>query len=215
MTQQSDEQQVPSQGDDSQPKSYDLEPVAPSAPAPPVSPPPAPAPAAHVPPVPIVSDPFIKPGFGSAQVIGIAGATVLTIAAVFAAVQAGKAGWWSHGLLTMYLGLLHAGTGAAAVGFVAYALGREIGDIPLAAARMLLANALLLLVISVGIPWHPLLVYLSGLGAYGLATLILFRLPMAEWSGIVSIHAILWFLMYLAAKLQVAVSSVPIKAAAT
>jgi hypothetical protein len=190
-------------------ESYDLEPaeVAPV----PLPPPPPPAPRISTPILPTTA--FIKPGFGSAQVIGIAGATVLVIAVVFATVISFRAGtrWWANGLFTAYLGLLHAGTGAAAVGFVAYAMGREIGNVPLAAARMLLAVSLLLLTVSSGLPLHPILLYLCAFLLYALTTIILFRWEMSEWSGVVSIHAILWLVMYLAAILQVAVAASPSK----
>ncbi|MBX3380599.1 MAG: hypothetical protein KF805_10935 [Phycisphaeraceae bacterium] len=190
-------------------ESYDLEPAE-AAPAP-LPPPPAPAPRVSTPILPTTD--FIKPGLGSAQVIGIAGATVLAIAVVFATVLSWRAGtsWWAHGLLTAYLGLLHAGTGAAAVGFVAYALGREIGNIPLAAARMLLAVSLLLLTVSSGLPLHPILLYLCAFLLYALTTIVLFRWEISEWAGVVSIHAVLWLLMYLAAMLQVAVAAAPSK----
>lgn len=190
-------------------ESYDLEPAEP-APAPP-PPPPRPVPRAASPALPVTD--FIRPGLGSAQVIGIAGATVLSIAVIFATVLAWRAGtsWWAHGLLTAYLGLLHAGTGAAAVGFVAYALGRELGNVPLAAARMLLAVSLLLLTVSSGLPLHPILLYLCAFLLYALTTIILFRWEISEWSGVVSIHALLWLVMYLAAMLQVAVAAAPAK----
>lgn len=194
--------------------SYDLEPVQPATPPPPaaVVPPPAP-PRAPEPVVPVNT--FIKPGLGSAQVIGIAGATVLAIAVGFATVVSWNAGtrWWANGLLTAYLGLVHAGTGAAAVGFVAYALHREIGNVPLAAARMLLAVSLFLLTVNSGIAIPLFFLFLCAFLLYGLATLILFRLEMSEWTGVVSIHAILWLLMYLAAILQVAVATTPVAAA--
>ncbi|MGH7245128.1 MAG: hypothetical protein ACREJD_17065 [Phycisphaerales bacterium] len=184
--------------------SYDLEPET-AAPAP-IPPPPPPAPQ-EVRVLPVSNTDFIKPGLGSAQVIGIAGATTLVIAVVFAAIKGGASGWWSNGLLTAYLGLLHAGTGAVAVGFVAYALGREIGNVPLAAARMLLAVSLLLLTLSAGQEHlHPILLYLCALLLYALATIILFRWEISEWGGVVSVHGILWFLTYLGAMLQVAVS---------
>ncbi|MBL8875141.1 MAG: hypothetical protein JNM86_05025 [Phycisphaerae bacterium] len=189
-------------------ESYDLEPaetVAVPQPPPP-APLPKPAPVAVLP-----STDFIKPGFGTAQVVGIIGGTILAIAVIFATVLAWKAGtrWWATGLLTAYLGLLHAGTGAAAVGFVAYALGREIGNVPLAAARMLVAVALLLLTLHCGIPLHPILLFLSAYLVYALATIIFFRWEMSEWAGVVSVHALLWLVMYLAAMLQVAVALNP------
>jgi len=184
-------------------ESYDLEPAE-AAPAP-LPPPPAPVQRVSTPVLPTTD--FIKPGLGSAQVIGIAGATVLAIAVVFAAIKGGASGWWSNGLLTAYLGLLHAGTGAVAVGFVAYALGREIGNVPLAAARMLFAVSLLLLTLSAGqAHLHPLLLYLCALLLYSLATIILFRWELPEWGGVTSVHGILWFLTFLGAMLQVAVS---------
>ncbi|MBS0189226.1 MAG: hypothetical protein JSS51_14270 [Planctomycetes bacterium] len=193
--------------------SYDLEPAEPAPAPPPPPPPPDPVKVVEEPVHPI--DAFIKPGFGSAQVIGIAGATTLSIAAVFAAVHGGRTGWWSSGLLTVYLGLLHAGTGAAATGFVGYALGRSIGDVPLAAARMLLSVGLLLLTLHSGLPLHPLLLYLCALAVYAIATIILFRWEISEWAGVVSIHAILWFLMHLAAILQFKVWSTPTPVPAT
>lgn len=189
-------------------ESYELEPAEPT----PVLPPPPPAPVSpprvsNSPSLPTTD--FIRPGLGSAQVIGIAGATVLVIASVFAAVVSGRSGgsWWASGLLTAYLGLLHAGTGAAAVGFVAYALGREVGSIPLAAARMLLAVSLLLLTINCGLSLHPILLYLCAFLLYALVTIVLFRWEISEWAGVASVHAILWFLMFLAAKLQVAAAA--------
>lgn len=152
---------------------------------------------------------FIRPGLGSTQVIGIAGATVLIIASVFAAVVSWRTNgsWWANGLLTAYLGLLHAGTGAAAVGFVAYALGREAGSIPLAAARMLLAVSLFLLAIKCGLSLHPILLYLSAFLLYSLVTIVLFRWEISEWAGVASVHGALWFVMFLAAKLQVAAAA--------
>ncbi|MBX3389742.1 MAG: hypothetical protein KF691_09850 [Phycisphaeraceae bacterium] len=187
-------------------ESYDLEPAEPlpSPPPPPVIPPP-PVAAKRV----LPTADFIKSGLGSSQVIGIAGATVLVIASVFAAIVSSRSGgsWWAGGLLTAYLGLLHAGTGAAAVGFVAYALGREVGSIPLAAARMLLAVSLFLLAINCGLSLHPILLYLCAILLYALVTIVLFRWEISEWAGVASVHAALWFLMFLAAKLQVAAAA--------
>lgn len=191
-------------------ESYDLEPAEAAAAPLPAPPPPSPKPA----PVAVLpSTDFIKPGFGTAQVVGIIGGTVLAIAVVFATVLAWKAGtrWWATGLLTAYLGLLHAGTGAAAVGFVAYALGREIGNVPLAAARMLVAVSLLLLTLHCGLPLHPILLFCCAYLVYALTTIVFFRWEMSEWAGVVSVHALLWLVMYLAAMLQVAVALTPNK----
>ena len=44
-----------------------------------------------------------------------------------------------------------------------------------------------------------------------IATLVLFRWEIAEWAGVASVHALMWFVMFLAAKLQVAVGAHQIK----
>lgn len=186
------------------------EPAAVPPPAPPISASP-PKPAAK----PVSTAAFIKPGMGSAQNVAIAGGVLLLVAVLGSVWTSWNAGtsWWANGLLTAYLGIVHACTGAAAAGFVGYALGREVGDIPLAAARMLLGVALLLVTINIGLPAHFLLVWICAIGAYTIATLVLFRWEIAEWGGVASVHALMWFVMFLAAKLQVAVAAVPVKPA--
>lgn len=181
-------------------------------------PPPTPQPAA---PKPAATKPvgsssaFIKPGMGSAQNIAIAGGVLLLVAVIGSVWTSWNAGtsWWANGLLTAYLGIVHACTGAAAAGFVGYALGREIGDIPLAAARMLLGVSLLLVTTNVNLPAHPALIWVCAIGLYTIATLVLFRWEIAEWGGVASVHALMWFVMFLAAKLQVAVAAAPVKPA--
>lgn len=197
------------------PEPIGLEPL-PEPAAPPPPPPPSaatPKPAASKPAVSATA--FIKPGMGSAQNVAIAGGVLLLVAVIGSIWTSWNAGssWWANGLLTAYLGIVHACTGAAAAGFVGYALGREIGDIPLAAARMLLGVALLLVTTNVSLPAHPILVWVCAVGLYTIATLVLFRWEIAEWAGVASVHALMWFVMFLAAKLQVAVAATPVKPA--
>jgi hypothetical protein len=195
----------------SAPEPIALEPLPESAPPPP--PPPPPKPTATTPITPATA--FIKPGMGSAQNVAIAGGVLLLVAVIGSIWTSWNAGtsWWANGLLTAYLGIVHACTGAAAAGFVGYALGREIGDVPLAAARMLLGVSLLLVTTNVSLPAHPILVWACAIGLYTIATLVLFRWEIAEWAGVASVHAIMWFVMFLAAKLQVAVAATPVKPA--
>lgn len=152
---------------------------------------------------------------GSAQHVAIAGGVLLLVAVIGSIWTSWNAGtsWWANGLLTAYLGVVHACTGAAAAGIVGYALGREVGDIPLAAARMLLGVALLLVTTNVNLPAHPALIWVCAIGLYTIATLVLFRWEIAEWAGVASVHALMWFVMFLAARLQVAVAAVPVKPA--
>ncbi|MFN9969362.1 MAG: hypothetical protein ACK58T_05630 [Phycisphaerae bacterium] len=199
-----------------QPEPIGLEPL----PEPAASPPPTSSPSAAT-PKPAASKPvvsgaaFIKPGMGSAQNIAIAGGVLLLVAVIGSIWTSWNAGtsWWANGLLTAYLGVVHACTGAAAAGFVGYALGREIGDIPLAAARMLLGVSLLLVTLNVNLPAHAILVWVCAVGLYAIATLVLFRWEIAEWAGVASVHALMWFVMFLAAKLQVAVAATAVKPA--
>lgn len=186
----------------------------------PAAPPPPPPPSAAT-PKPAASRPassaaaFIKPGMGSAQNIAIAGGVLLLVAVIGSIWTSWNAGasWWANGLLTAYLGVVHACTGAAAAGFVGYALGREIGDIPLAAARMLMGVSLLLVTLNLNLPAHAILVWVCAVGLYTIATLVLFRWEIAEWAGVASVHALMWFVMFLAAKLQVAVAATTVKPA--
>ncbi|HLO42577.1 MAG TPA: hypothetical protein VK176_16260 [Phycisphaerales bacterium] len=152
---------------------------------------------------------------GSAQNVAIAGGVLLLVAVIGSIWTSWNAGssWWANGLLTAYLGIVHACTGAAAAGFVGYALGREIGDIPLAAARMLLGVALLLVAINIGLPAPRFLVWVCAIGLYTIATLVLFRWEIAEWAGVASVHAITVLVMYLAASLQVAAAATTVKPA--
>jgi hypothetical protein len=199
-----------------QPEPIGLEPL----PEPAAPPPPSPSPSAAT-PKPAATKPstpgtaFIKPGMGSAQNIAIAGGVLLLVAVIGSIWTSWNAGtsWWANGLLTAYLGVVHACTGAAAAGFVGYALGREIGDIPLAAARMLLGVSLLLVTLNVNLPAHAILVWVCAVGLYAIATLVLFRWEIAEWAGVASVHALMWFVMFLAAKLQVAVAATAVKPA--
>lgn len=200
-----------------QPEPIGLEPLPEAVtppPPPPASPPPPQTRGASPRPVASAAA-FIKPGMGSAQHVAIAGGVLLLVAVIGSIWTSWNAGtsWWANGLLTAYLGVVHACTGAAAAGFVGYALGREVGDIPLAAARMLLGVALLLVTTNVSLPAHPILVWVCAVGLYTIATLVLFRWEIAEWAGVASVHALMWFVMFLAAKLQVAVAAAPVKPA--
>lgn len=94
--------------------------------------------------------PFVKPGFGNAQVWGIAGGFLLVGAVVAAAT-------YSHNklamsLLVLYSGLIHTGTGLVAVYLTARLHNQPVGQIELAAGRMITAIGAFLLIFNLNIP---------------------------------------------------------------
>lgn len=149
----------------------------------------APAPKAAAAPV----DAFVKPGWGSAQVIGTLGIAAALTATVLGA-WLGDGPWYKAVVLSLYHIGLQTMAGVGAVVFAAWMVEKPLGSTDLAAARMLLAVGLarVFLPLTFGVPYTGR--FLEGaavIGAYGLVTWALFRLPRPHWFVMVCAHVIL------------------------
>ena len=107
--------------------------------------------------------------------------------------------WYADAILTGYLGVFHAATGAAAVMFAAYINRQRLGDLPLAAARMGLAVACFQLLFHINIPIAGRSdEVIAACAAYAACTWILFRWSREQITLVVCVHALLWGAMYAA-----------------
>jgi hypothetical protein len=144
---------------------------------------------------------FVKPGLGDLRQIGIAAGVVLLAAIIAAAITADGRNrqWYADAILTGYLGVFHAATGAAAVMFAAYINRQRLGDLPLAAARMGLAVACFQLLFHINIPIAGRSdEVIAACAAYAACTWILFRWSREQITLVVCVHALLWGAMYAA-----------------
>jgi hypothetical protein len=144
---------------------------------------------------------FVKPGLGDARQIAIAAGVVLIAAVVAAGITADgrQRQWYADAILTGYLGVLHAATGAAAVLFAAYVHRQRIGDLSLAAARMGLAVACFQLLFHINIPISGRSdEVIAACAAYGVCTWGFFRWKKEPLTLVVCVHAILWGAIYAA-----------------
>lgn len=103
----------------------------------------APEPSAPLP------DAFVKPGLGNAQIWGVVGGFLLVGAVVAAAMTSQKK--FAMALLVLYSGLVHVGTGLVAVYLTARLDSKRVGEIELAAGRMLTAVGAFLLILNLNI----------------------------------------------------------------
>ena len=144
---------------------------------------------------------FVKAGFGEVQPVAIAAGITLLAAVISAGITAGSRSreWYADAILTAYLGVLHAATGAAAVMFAAHMQPARIGDLPLAAARMGLAVASFQLIFHLNIPISGRTdeVLLACI-AYAGVVWAFFRWKKEQLALVVIVHAALWGAIYLA-----------------
>ena len=149
-------------------------------------------------------DPLVKRGFGNASVWGIIGGIILIAAVVAAAMNTPNP--FASSLLVVYNGLVHVGTGLAALYVTARLLSRPFGAIDLASGRLLTTVAAFLLVFHLNITlagqgkWEE--VILASL-AYLVIIAGLFRLWGRELGILVAAHFFLWLILELGMQLSV------------
>lgn len=146
---------------------------------------------------------FVKPGMGGARVWAIVGGVLLASAIVAAAMNAANP--FASSLLVVYNGLVHVGTGLAAVYVTSRLAGRPFGAVDLAAGRILTAVAAFLLVFHLNITlaghgkWEEVV-----LGAIAYLAILagLFRLWGRELGILAASHFFLWFLIEMGMQLS-------------
>lgn len=136
------------------------------------------------------------------------GAVVSLTAAVLAGVYAGHANW-AYVLLTLYWAVLHTATGVGAVIVSGLLLGRPVGSLESAAARMLLAVSLFLVVYSLDIPITngKLEEVVLAAGAYFGGLIVAFRLQPRDAAVIGGAHFGMALLLWLGSMLSGAIHS--------
>lgn len=175
----------------------------------------------EAPQAPKLAPEFVRPG-GTAKIVAALGAATLLAATVCAYLSAPRgSGFWvaaSMSLLTIYKGILHTGTGVAAVWLTARWVSERFSRLDLASARMLLAFSVYLLVAS--LPLHMELVWLeralkffAGMGVYYLMLWALFRRDRMTTLILLAFHVAMWafveFGILIAAQLEQAIQSNP------
>ena len=154
---------------------------------------------------PVPEDPFVKAGLGSAQTIAALGVVALVGAAVLAA-SLGTQPWYKSVVLSIYLTALQTLAGVGAVVFAARMAEKPLGQLELAAARMLLAVAAArcFLPVAYNVPYTGrVLEGLSVIATYALITFVLFRLPRQHWFVMTATHAALLVVLWLGGAIQV------------
>jgi hypothetical protein len=147
---------------------------------------------------------FAKPGLGNAQVTAGIGLGLTAAAMIVAGVTSNEK-VVANVLVTGYQALLHAGTGLFAVALTAHLVERRVGLFELAAARMLVATAALLLVFLIPMPLTNTKgeeVVAAGL-VYLLVVFLYFRRTVRETGIIAGLHFALWLIVWLGARLEV------------
>lgn len=143
---------------------------------------------------------FVRPG-GTPKLIAILGALTLLAATVCAWLNAPRGSGYmvsaSLSLLTIYKGILHVGTGVAAVWLTARWVSERFSRVDLASARMLLGFSVYLLIAS--LPLHMEMVWLErslkfvgGMGAYYLMLWALFRRDRMTTAMLLAFHVAMW-----------------------
>lgn len=173
------------------------------------------------PEAPKLAPEFVRPG-GTAKIVAILGGATLLAATVCAWLSAPRgAGAMvsaSLSLLTIYKGILHTGTGVAAVWLTARWVSERFSRVDLASARMLLGFSVYLLVAS--LPLHMEMVWLErslkfvvGMGAYYLMLWALFRRDRMTTMVLLAFHVAMWafveFGILIASQLEQAVQNAP------
>jgi hypothetical protein len=148
-------------------------------------------------------DEFSKPGRGSAKTIAIIGGLVTLSAMIVAGVSAPPhfVGVSSRVILVLYETLLHTGTGIVAVAIAAKLGEMRLGNVELAAARVLAAFATFQLLTHLGLPGPVFLVkvtlFVLGAAAYWGLIMLLFTKTRAEALLVTLIHLFLWIIVEL------------------
>ncbi len=160
--------------------------------------------------------PFVKPGFGNAQAWALLGAFLLVGAVIAAAINSPKP--FAMSLLVLYSGVLHVGTGLAAVWVSAKLASQPVGQVELAGARMMVCVGAFLLILNLNIQ----LIGTSKIEELILATLAylaalagLFRLWGRDLGILAGTHFLFWVIVELGMQLSAwANSAIPLTAGA-
>lgn len=155
--------------------------------------------------------PLVHEGMGPWKLWAGIGAVSLVAALVLAAVYAPRAPV-GHALLVIYNGLLHTGTGVAALLVGGVFLERRFGSVELAAARMFAAVGAFLLVFHLPIDLltdAKLEEVVLGTLAYLLVVWLSFQLSRTALMVVVGAHFGLWFVVQLGMQLTSWVAAAP------
>lgn len=158
-----------------------------------------------------------EPAFPGPRVLVIVGVTLSLIAMILAATQpgpvAGEGASWvlraGRVLVTLFDIAVHTGTGMVAVLLAAMFLGRRVGGVELAAARMLVAVSACVCVMSMPVDRGASLAAvvlglraILALGAYWLLLLALFRRSVADTNVLAAFHVAVYLVMVLGTALH-------------
>jgi|CXWL01.1.fsa_nt_gi hypothetical protein len=141
---------------------------------------------------------FVKPGMGEPKPILIAGASAALVAAALSA-WLGELSWYKSFILSLNHSALFTLAGVCAIAFAARMCEGPLGRVELAAARMLLAVALVQGILALNIPIPATgRVDETGLAlaTYALATMILFRRHRHQWMMMAGTHLALCILLW-------------------
>lgn len=145
----------------------------------------------------------------SVQTLGIIGGVILVFAAIVALASPSNLGFWhsvGRGLLTLYQGLIHTGTGMAAVAIAAFMLKRPLGRLDLVAGRMLIAFAAASVLWNIQTPLGvvgDLIMFLVGCGAYWCLIWWFFRRDPRTTNHIAIAHGVLFVIVIAGTHLSV------------
>lgn len=150
--------------------------------------------------------PLVRAGMGPWRFWAGAGGVALLAGLVLAALDvsggsvAMRDKWFWHSLLVVYNGLLHTGTGVAAIFVTAQILERKFGSVELATGRMLAAMGAFLLVFHLPITLLPvgkLEEWALAALAYVLVLAVTFRFGRVALAIVVGAHFGLWLIVQL------------------
>lgn len=153
----------------------------------------------------VAQEPFIKPGRGDVQAMVVAGLAAMLVAATVNAIV-GPVEWYKSILLSLYHSALFASAGVVAIVFAARMTQKPLGEIELAAARMLLIVSVCQAIFA---PEYPIPftgrvdeVVFTALAYFGL-TGFLFRLPKEPLLIFSGAHFLLMVLLWVGANIEI------------
>lgn len=153
----------------------------------------------------VAEPPFIKPGRGDVQAMMVAGLAAMLVAATVNAIV-GPVEWYKSLLLSLYHSALFATAGVVAIVFAARMTQKPLGEIELAAARMLLIVSVCQAIFA---PEYPIPatgrvdeVVFTALAYFGL-TGFFFRLPKEPWLIFSGAHFLMMVLLWVGANIEI------------
>lgn len=143
--------------------------------------------------------PLVNGEGASAKTLAMIGGGIVACAFLAALLTADKNGL-ARGIGAAYLVVFHTLTGVGAIALAAHLLGRAIGPIDHAAARMFVAVGTFVLIVTIRLPFlgvfDRLVLVPAAAGAYFLCLLLVLRFPRHEAGVVAVMHAVMAILMW-------------------